>query len=237
MLGGLIPQARFATAMILMMNLGLYLACVVSDMQGGNGSAFLTIDASTLIRFGAKFNTAIALGQWWRLVTAGFLHGGLLHILMNMWVLYDLSAQVEEVYGQSRMLVIYFIATVCGFYASAWWSASVSVGASAALFGLIGAMFALGLRNRNATGDAIRSMYGRWIIYGLIFGLLPNLHVDNAAHIGGLVSGFAVAYFAGTPRFESNGSARAWSVGAWIAIAITAYCFLRMFLGLVRPSL
>ena len=62
-----------------------------------------------------------ARGEWWRLVTAGFLHGGLLHILMNSWVLFDLGAQVEEIYGASRMWVIYFVSSVCGFYASAVW--------------------------------------------------------------------------------------------------------------------
>ena len=58
---------------------------------------------------------AIFLGQWWRLVTAGFLHGGLFHILMNSWVLFDLGAQVEQVYGARRMLVFYFVSTVGGF--------------------------------------------------------------------------------------------------------------------------
>ena len=104
-------------------------------MKGGRGS-ILDPDVQTLFEFGAKFGPAIAAGQWWRLVTAGFLHGGLLHILMNSWVLFDLGAQVEELYGGARMLVIYFVANVVGFYLSALWRPETpSVGASAALFG------------------------------------------------------------------------------------------------------
>ena len=82
----------------------------------------------------------IRQGEWWRLLTAGFLHGGLFHILMNSWVLFDLGAQVEEIYGTSRYLVFYFIATVTGFLASAVFSGALSIGASAGIFGLIGAM-------------------------------------------------------------------------------------------------
>ena len=99
------------------MNFGLYLATSLYSMKGGRGNA-MELDATTLVDFGAKYRPFIAGGQWWRLVTAGFLHGGLLHILMNSWVLFDLGAQVEDIFGASRMLVIYFVASVAGFYAS-----------------------------------------------------------------------------------------------------------------------
>src|ERR1035437_3996844 len=116
-------------------------------MRAGNGDALWNIDIRTLVEFGAKFNMGLANGEWWRLVTAGFLHGGLLHILMNSWVLFDLGAQVEEVYGANRLLVFYFLSTASGFLASAWWSPVLSVGASAGVFGLIGAMIALGVKH------------------------------------------------------------------------------------------
>ena len=93
-------------------------------------------------------------GEWWRLVTAGFLHGGLMHILMNSWVLFDLGAQVEEMYGSSRMLVIYFVSTRGRLLSQHAVEPGPSVGASAGLFGLIGAMIALGVRHRNALGDS-----------------------------------------------------------------------------------
>jgi len=88
------------------------------------------------------------------------------------------------------MIAVYFLSSVFGFLASTWWSPSVSMGASAALFGLIGAMIALGVRHKTSLGSHIRAQYVRWAIYGLIFGLLPG--IDNAAHIGGLLTGLGL---------------------------------------------
>ena len=231
-LGGFIPHARFVTMIILTINFGLYLATAVFSGRMTDGGGFLNIDGQTLFAFGAKERTVIfGYGQWWRLVTAGFLHGGLLHIAMNSWVLFDLGAQVEEVYGGARLIVIYFLASVGGFFASTLWTPALSVGASAGIFGLIGAMIALGTRNKgSALGTAIRGMYVRWAIYGLIFGLLPGLHIDNAAHIGGLAAGYGIAYMAGTPRIETALSERLWRGAGAACVVITAASFLMMYL-------
>jgi rhomboid protease GluP len=234
-IGGFIPQARFNTVMILLINAGLYAATSIYSMKAGRGDA-MNLDSQTLVDFGAKFTPYIAMGQWWRLVTAGFLHGGLLHILMNSWVLFDLGAQVEELYGASRMLVIYFISSVGGFYVSALWAAGPSVGASAALFGLIGAMIVMGMRHSSTLGDHVKGLYIRWAIYGLLFGLLPGLNIDNAAHIGGLASGFVVAWLAGQPRSADSLTERFWRVAAWMCILITAICFLKMYLWMGRSA-
>jgi rhomboid protease GluP len=235
-LGGFIPHARFVTMIILTINVGLYLATVVFSQRNEQGS-FFSVDGQTLFAFGAKLRAAIiGYGQWWRLVTAGFLHGGLLHIGMNSWVLFDLGAQVEDVYGASRLIVVYFLATVCGFLLSTFWTAALSVGASAGIMGLIGAMIALGLRNRHtAAGAAVHGMYIRWAVYMLIFGLLPGLNIDNAAHIGGLAAGFGVAWLAGTPRVETAWSERLWRGAAAACVLITAVCFLKMYLWFSTP--
>ena len=169
-IGGFIPQARFNTVIILVINFGLYLASSLYAMKSGRGDA-MNLDGETLVDFGAKFPPYIALGQWWRLVTAGFLHGGLLHILMNSWALFDLGSSVEDLLGASRMLVIYFVSTVGGFYLSDRFSPYVSVGASAGIFGLIGAMIAIGVRDRSALGAAIRGLYIRWAVIGLLIEL------------------------------------------------------------------
>jgi rhomboid protease GluP len=228
-LAGFIPRARFNTVIILLINFGLYVATAIYAMRTGAGDA-LSLDSRTLLLFGAKFGPLLGAGQWWRLVTAGFLHGGLMHILMNSWVLFDLGATVEEVYGASRMYVIYFISSVAGFYASALWKPmSPSVGASAALFGLLGAMVALGMRQRSSIGDAMRGTYIRWLVYMLIFSLLvPN--IDMAAHVGGLAGGFGTAIMAGQPRYEGAPIEKAWKVASWCAVLLTAYCFFRMYL-------
>jgi rhomboid protease GluP len=166
---GLIPHARFTTVVILLINFGLYVATALFSIKQGNSDAWLGVDGLTLLRFGAKYTPIVFAGDWWRLVTAGFLHGGLLHILMNSWVLFDLGTQVEEFYGTARYLVFYIIATMGGFLASCYWNPAISIGASAGIFGLIGAMIAVGVTHQSSLGLAIRGLYIRWAIYGLIF--------------------------------------------------------------------
>jgi rhomboid protease GluP len=226
-LGGLIPHAHFTTVLILLINTGLFVAMLLrsSKTTGGMG---LDLDGQTLFDFGAKERRAIALGQWWRLITAGFLHGGLMHILMNSWVLFDLGAQVEENFGTSRYLVFYLVSTVTGFLASYYWSASLSIGASAGIFGLIGAMIAMGLRDRSSYGAAVRGLYIRWAVYGFLMGLLPFFAIDNAAHLGGLAGGFVVAYIAGTPGFNKTWE-RVWQIAAGVAVGATTLAFIDMF--------
>ena len=223
LIGGFIPHARFNTILILLINCGLFAATALKS-GGGWGD----VDGRVLYAFGAKIGLANLDGQWWRLVTAGFLHGGFFHILMNSWVLFDLGAQVEEIYGASRMWVIYFLASVAGFLASAWWTAGLSIGASAGICGLIGAMIALGMRHRSPMGAAIRGMYIRWAIYTLVMGLLIR-QVDNAAHIGGLAAGFAVAYLAETPK-ATGPSESVWKVAAYCCVALTVVSFLKMWM-------
>jgi membrane associated rhomboid family serine protease len=236
-LGGLIPHERFTTTIFLVINFGLFVAMVIYSMGIGNSGAFMNLDLRTLYQFGAKFQESVLRGEWWRLMTAGFLHGGLMHIAMNSWVLYDLGTQVEEIYGTSRYVVFYLLSNVGGFLLSAYWSAAPSVGASAALMGLIGAMIALGVRSKTSMGAAIRGQYIRWAVYILLFGLLPYFHIDNAAHIGGLATGFAVAYVAGTPRISTSSTELAWRWTAWALVALTVYSFAKMYLSFsIQPN-
>jgi rhomboid protease GluP len=231
--GGLIPHARFTTVMIILINLGFYVATVLYSMQTNSHGDAMGLDLDTLRAFGGKDGYAILHGQWWRLITAGYLHGGLLHIGMNMWVLFDIGTQVEQVFGTSRYLAIYSIANITGFMASTFWAPQVlSIGASAAIFGLIGAMIAFGIRDR-AIGPAVRGLYIRWAIYGLIMGLLPMFSIDNAAHIGGLTGGFVVAYIANVPGYNAVVE-RVWQVIAGIMVLATLYAFAEVFLGFVK---
>jgi rhomboid protease GluP len=232
--GGLIPHARFVTTTLLTLNVGMFLLTVVYSMRSGNGSALLSVDGRTLAYFGDKFPMALRLGQWWRLVTAGYLHGGLFHIFMNMWVLLDVGSIVEELYGPARMFVYYTAANIAGFYLSYLWSPVPSMGASAAIMGLIGVMIAFGMQHRSAIGDAIKSQYIRWVIWILIIGLLPGFAVDNAAHIGGLIAGFGLAYLTGTPRYEGSPTERLWKVAAGLCVLLTAACFSEMALSFAR---
>src|SRR4029453_4078929 len=120
--GGMISHARFTTVVLLLINACLYVLTAVYSMKASGGEGALDIDPRTLYIFGAKFQPNILAGQWWRLITAGFLHGGILHILMNSWVIFDLGATVEEFFGTARYLSIYFCATVLGFLPVTLWA-------------------------------------------------------------------------------------------------------------------
>jgi rhomboid protease GluP len=219
MLMGFIPSARFVTSIVLLINFALFLG--TTQFQGG----------FALGQAGAETGVAVRLyHQYYRLVTAGFLHGSWLHILMNSWVLWDLGSEAEQIYGAPRFTVIYFLATVCGFLTCAYFAPQApTVGSSAGLFGLIGAMIALGFRTRSSMGKAIRAHYVRWAIYGLLFGLLPG--ISNTAHIGGLAAGFGTAYFAGTPLLSRDSPAESfWRVAAGLCVVLTLFSFFQLYL-------
>lgn len=224
-LGGLIPSAQFATMVISLACVAMYLVTLLASSKVG--------EVNALIRYGAALPQAVFGGQWWRLITAGFLHGNLIHIFFNLWVLMDLGRHAEEIYGTKRMVAIYIFSTMGGFALSMLRGTMLTVGASAGLFGLIGAMIALGVRYR-WSGEAamIRGFYIRWAIYGLLWGLLPFFRVDNAAHIGGLGAGFVLGYLAGTPRLAPHITEKFWSAAAALALALTGYAYLQMLLWL-----
>jgi rhomboid protease GluP len=144
---------------------------------------------SALIAHGALVGVLVRRGEWWRIVTGAFLHGGYLHIGLNMFALYQVGTYVEYVTGPARMLSIYLIAMLGSGLAVTFFQPGVpTVGASGAIFGLFGALVAIGLR----MGARGRSLIGQTlpiIIINLIFGFsVPN--ISNAGHIGGLISGF-----------------------------------------------
>jgi rhomboid protease GluP len=226
---GFIPHARFTTIVIMLINTGLYIATILYSGAGGDFSP----SSQALVNFGGKYAPAIAAGQWWRLITAGFLHGGILHILMNMWVLFDLGAQVEEICGTARFLTIYLVSNITGFLVSYFFLPYLSIGASAAIFGLIGGMIGVGLRDRTSYGASIRRFFTRWAIYGLVLSLIPG--TDIAAHIGGLAGGFVVGFLAGT-RSYSQATERAWQIAAGVMIAITGVAFIEMVSNLMKAG-
>jgi rhomboid protease GluP len=211
-LGGMIPQARFTTILILVINTGLYLADTLNPRAG-------------LTQAGASGPWGLDSIQLWRLVTAGFLHGNILHILMNSWVLFDLGAEVEQIYGTSRLIVFYFVSTITGFFLSSHMGLS-SLGSSAGIFGLIGAMLAFGVTDQSSLGAAVKSLYTRWLIYALAMSFIPG--VDFYAHIGGLAGGFGAGYLASTPRARLLWKEPLIRGMAIVSIVLTAAAFAMM---------
>src|ERR1700719_3338212 len=218
-LGGLIPHARFTTVMILLINTALFLAEYLNPNAG-------------LTRWGASLPAPMMQGQWWRLITAGFLHGGPIHILMNSWVLFDLGAEVEQLYGTSRLIVFYFVSTITGFWASSHLGMHPSVGSSAGIFCLIGAMLPFGVPDRSALGSMVKSLYMRWVIYGLVLSFIPG--VDYWAHIGGLAGGFVAGWLASTPRARLMWKETLLKGLAGVSLALTALAFGMLYLAISR---
>jgi membrane associated rhomboid family serine protease len=130
--------------------------------------------------------------QWWRIVSSGFLHGGLVHIGVNMLSLFWLGRFIEVVLGSPRMLLVY-MASLIGAGLAVTYSApadTLTLGASGAIFGLFGALFAIGLKLGERGGELVRSNIGI-LILNLIFSFsFPG--ISWQAHIGGLITGFAL---------------------------------------------
>ena len=225
-MGGFLPRAYSTSIIILTINFALYIAMTIVNVKSGSGGLTGGFSSQVLVMFGAKYGPYVAEGQWWRLITAGFLHGNLIHILMNSWVLFDLIAEVEGFYGTSRLIVAYVFTTLTGFLVS---RSGLSVGASAACFGLIGIMLAVGLRRSDPMAQTVRAYYGRWAIYGLIFTFMPGFNIDIGAHIGGLAGGFLLGLVAGLPGHPNSLRERFWQGAAVVAVAVTVYAFYQDF--------
>jgi membrane associated rhomboid family serine protease/Tfp pilus assembly protein PilF len=146
-----------------------------------------------LVHWGANFGPLTVSGQWWRLLTCVFVHGGLLHIAFNMWCLWNLGRLAESVYGHWTFASVYLITGLSASLTSVIWNPSIlSVGASGAIFGIAGALissFYLGEFSmpREAMSGMLRSVV-MFVGYNLLFGAVIA-RTDNAAHIGGLLMG------------------------------------------------
>lgn len=149
-------------------------------------------DTDILVAFGAKYNAAIKAGQYWRLVTPMFLHANLLHVVLNMLNFLFLGLVVERIFGHLRFLLVYLLTGVISILASLWFAPQeISVGASGAIFGLVGAYSAFIVLHRRAFRyGGLPALAWLILVIGLNLGVgfvIPN--VDNYAHIGGLLSG------------------------------------------------
>jgi rhomboid protease GluP len=173
--------------------IGVYVLQMLSEMALGG---------DYLQAFGMKVNELIIAGQIWRLFTPMFLHASLLHIGFNMYALYVLGTGLERFYGRGRYLALYLLAGFSGNVASFIFSQSPSLGASTAVFGLLGAEGVFFYQNREIFGSMARRSLTNVVTIAainLLIGLSPG--IDNWGHMGGLVGGSLFAWFAG-PRYQ-----------------------------------
>jgi membrane associated rhomboid family serine protease len=140
--------------------------------------------------FGAAGAIPWQAGHWWTILTAIYLHGGLLHIIFNVLWIRQLGPEVESLYGPARLVVIFTVSGAAGFVLSNAFDVAFTVGASGSIFGLLGALVAYGRRRGGTFGRLQLQQYGQWALVLFIAGFFMS-GVNNLAHAGGFVGGFA----------------------------------------------
>lgn len=166
----------------------MYIGQMLTQTPGGS---------DLLTNLGAKVNSAIIAGQYWRLITPMWLHGSLLHIAFNMYALFIFGANLERAYGHGRFLLLYLLSGFAGNVISFMMSPTPSIGSSTAIFGLIAAQGVFLYQNRKLIRNAQGMLINTLTIAGinLVLGLSPG--IDNWGHLGGLIGGLAFAWSAG----------------------------------------
>jgi membrane associated rhomboid family serine protease len=232
-LSRLMPTESPVTYGILTLSCLLYAATLLATIRGsglqapgGSGLGALmnlgAIDIRVLIKFGASLPWPFDVRYPWRLIMPTFLHGSLLHIGFNMWVLMDIGPQIEELYGSARYLFIYVATGIGAYIVSGLIGAHVSIGGSGALLGLIGVMLAMTIGHKSAAMQMLRSQLIRWLVYIGILGIMMS-GTDNYAHAGGLISGFFLGrVMADRPPLSDQEKTRATLLGWTTAIVVVA---------------
>lgn len=185
------------TYLIMMICVVLFIAMYIF----GDGSTYIR----TLIQFGANAVSYTKRGEYYRLFTSIFLHAGIAHILCNMYSLYVIGPQTESFYGKLKYLFIFVFSGISGSILSVAFSGNntVSVGASGAIFGLLGALTYFGYHYRVYLGNVLKSQIIPIIILNLLIGFVFS-GIDNFAHIGGLIGGVFAAMAVGVPEKSST---------------------------------
>jgi len=165
-------------------------------LMAANGAGIIEVNGYVHIKWGSNYTPLTLSGDWWRLVTNVFIHFGIIHLAMNMYCLYMVGIYLEPMLGKAKYTAAYLCTGILASVVSLWWhnKGVNSAGASGAIFGMYGLFLALLTTNlvpkqvRNAELKSI----GIFVVYNLIYGMKGG--VDNAAHIGGLLSGAVIGY-------------------------------------------
>jgi rhomboid protease GluP len=236
-LGGLLPETAPVSYALLTVCCALYVATLIVTVRltgfamprGGLMGIFNlgAINGEVLRRAGASlplfgyFGIHGDLSQPWRFLTAVFLHASILHIGFNMWVLMDIGPVVEEMYGSARYFFIFVVTGIGGYVLSSFFG-NFSIGASGALLGLIGVLLAMSMGRKSAGMQMLRSQMIRWLIYILVFGLVMR-GIDNFAHIGGFITGFALGkLMVSRPPASAEERKKAYLLGWGAGVAVVA---------------
>ena len=212
---------------LITVNIFYYAISLLTGMSGG----LLSPSQGSLMLLGATGTVPINYyGGFWTLLTASYLHGGILHLLFNMAALYQLGPWVVKEYGSSRMLVIYTLGGVCGYLVSYVAGVQFTIGASAAVCGLAGSLLFYGKNRGGSYGSAVYQQLSGWVISIFIFGLLfPG--INNWAHGGGLAGGALLGMLLGyIEKRKENLFHRALAL---LSVAVTVIALCRSLLQLI----
>ncbi len=225
-LSGVFSGPAPVTTVLLVANIlmfGVEWMAVAAEGSGGGLSILGSMGGMSTYRLGASFGPAIFdLHEWYRPVTAMFLHGGLIHIGVNMMTLMQLGPALEELYGSSRYLFLYVLTGAFGFLVSAA-TGHFSLGASGALLGIVGAMLAVTSKRGGSYMRDLRSRLIRSVVILFAIGFFPGIRIDNWAHGGGLAAGFALGkLFADRQPMNAREKQIANALGWLAAIAVIA---------------
>ncbi|MEP6569010.1 MAG: rhomboid family intramembrane serine protease [Acidobacteriota bacterium] len=236
------------TIILLMAN--VFVFTLMWQTSGMPLSLTAVIPAEVLLPFGAKLNWLIRTQhQWWRFVTPMFLHVNLLHLGVNMYSLWIVGPYVEKLYGSAKFVVFWVLTGVAGVVASYLTvrpglgtgpiagflfktQDGPSAGASGALFGLVGVLFVFGIKFRHELPEGFKRAFGTgllpMILINLSIGFLLRGLIDNAAHLGGMLSGAVLALVVNYQRpGERAGVAVTWRVLQIAAIVLVAVSFVK----------
>ncbi len=207
----------FSPKKIIMTKLILLICIVMYIILGINSNNFFNIGINALVNFGGNNLLIVQSGEVWRLISAAFLHVSLIHLLVNMYSLVIIGTQVETFIGKFKFLFVYLISAICGNLLSLIFNEAniVSVGASGAIFGLMGALLYFGYHYRLYLSEAIKTQIIPVIVLNLLLGFMVS-GVDNAAHIGGLIGGYLASMAIG---IENKSKTRD-KVNGWIVLIL-----------------
>ena len=210
----------FVTYLLLIIMVILY---VLMTFNGGSQNPFV------LMTFGAKVNEFIVLGDWWRLITPAFLHIGLSHLLFNGVVVYYLGAQLEQIIGHLRYLLLFFFSALMGNAASFAFNDAISAGASTAVFGFFASTLVLSKLYPYHRGiEALSRNYMTLVVINILWGLFSRT-VDNAGHIGGLIGGYLIMYVLSAPNVKNNNKQQRIKYGVLYMIALSLFLLIGFF--------
>ena len=204
---------------------------IVFLLMAINGAGIFEANALVHINWGSNYSPLTLSGDWWRLVTCVFIHFGIIHLVMNIYALYMAGVYLEPMLGKTKYIVAYLATGIFASLASLWWHSEGgnSAGASGAIFGLYGVFLALLFTNlipKQVRSSLLQSI-GVFVVFNLIYGTKAG--VDNAAHIGGLLSGLIVGFiFFPLLKKEDTGTK---SKLALLAIAAAAVLSAWMYLN------